>query len=339
MSWKVGGGLTTAEREKLNKIDVGVKSNLNATAAPTVNDDTKKGYGVGSTWVYNSVTYLCTDASEGKAVWTTQDNIYYFDTWAALVAAISVTGSTYVGKYAIVANANNAPSSGITYTAPNALTDYIVDGGLATYKIIAQGASYSVTCQPRTVVNPIVTSVMLAPAAKPTVKGYYIFTVNPTDGLPAGIGLNDIAYYNGGWSMFQKYSSANTVLVANDAAGFTQVTWRKFAGTWMSTADEFIPDGLEYQTGKLWSGKPVYRKCMSGTTPNGTTVFAGITIPITGTVTLVLGTLKDSAGTVTTAGRCTEFGFYVDNSGKIGSYASGAFASRPCVVWAEYTKS
>lgn len=42
-------------------------------AAPTVNDDTTKGYVVGSQWTDTSVSprviYLCTNASAGAAVW------------------------------------------------------------------------------------------------------------------------------------------------------------------------------------------------------------------------------------------------------------------------------
>lgn len=44
---------------------------LNATTAPTVNDDTNDGYKVGSLWIdtTNDVVYVCVDASAGTAVW------------------------------------------------------------------------------------------------------------------------------------------------------------------------------------------------------------------------------------------------------------------------------
>ena len=50
--------------------------NFVATAAPTVNDDSGDGYGVGSRWVDVSAdnTYECTDASVGAAVWKRTDN-------------------------------------------------------------------------------------------------------------------------------------------------------------------------------------------------------------------------------------------------------------------------
>jgi hypothetical protein len=48
-----------------------VKSNLSATAAPTVTDDEDAGYGLWSQWldVNNDIAYLCLDATSGAAVW------------------------------------------------------------------------------------------------------------------------------------------------------------------------------------------------------------------------------------------------------------------------------
>jgi hypothetical protein len=45
--------------------------NLSVTTAPTVNDDVTLGYGVGSLWVNVTLDhiYLCTDATDGAAVW------------------------------------------------------------------------------------------------------------------------------------------------------------------------------------------------------------------------------------------------------------------------------
>ena len=46
------------------------QSLYNFTTTPTVNDDSLKGYGVGSLWSMDDmVTYVCTDATEGAAVW------------------------------------------------------------------------------------------------------------------------------------------------------------------------------------------------------------------------------------------------------------------------------
>lgn len=48
-----------------------VLNNLNASTAPTVNDDTADGYAVGSKWydTTNDEAYVCLDASSGAAVW------------------------------------------------------------------------------------------------------------------------------------------------------------------------------------------------------------------------------------------------------------------------------
>lgn len=335
--------LMTTKGVELIKNALISKNNMVATAAPSISDDSTKGYGSGSIWLYNAVAYACVDATEGKAVWISTNDSFYFDTWAALVAAISVVGTTYVGKYCNVANANNGPSGGITYVGGGALSDYIVDGGSATYKVNVQGANYSVTCQPRTITNPIITSIMVASGAKPTIKGYYIFTVNPTNGLPAGINLNDIAYYDGNtWALYQSYSKANTVLVATNVSGTTQVTWRKFAGTWMSTAEEYIPDGKEYQTGKLYSGKPVYRKCVNGTMSNVLTVNtnAGFSIPMTGKVIYIAGVCTRTDNNIITITGNGEAQILVQPSGNVVTWTNASlYLSRPFMAWVEYTKS
>jgi len=48
-----------------------VKSNIAASSAPTVNEDTGDGYSIGSFWLdtTNDVAYLCLDAGSGAAVW------------------------------------------------------------------------------------------------------------------------------------------------------------------------------------------------------------------------------------------------------------------------------
>lgn len=321
----------------------GTKNNLTATRMPTTIDDISNGYVVGSTWIYSGTTYQCTDATKGNAKWVSSVDVFYFDTWEALVAAISVVGTTYVHKYANVANANNAPSGGITYIGGSALTDYIVDGGSATYKINAQGANYSVTGQARTISNPIVTSIMLVASAKPTTKGYYIFTVTPTGCLPVGIGLNDIAYFDGTiWSLYQSYSRANTVLVANDATGLTQVTWRKFNGTWMSTAEEYIADNIGYQTGKLYNGKPVYRKCISCTMTgtSGVSANTGMAIPLTGKVIYISGICTRSDNCIITITGSGDAQILVKNDCNVVTWTDGSlYLGRPVIVWVEYTKN
>ena len=67
-------GLTESQVKTLLSIDNvnNLKFNLNASAGPTVDDDTTQGYSVGSMWVdvSNDATYICQDASTAAAVWT-----------------------------------------------------------------------------------------------------------------------------------------------------------------------------------------------------------------------------------------------------------------------------
>jgi len=318
-----------------------LKNNLNATSTPTSSDDISSGYAVGSVWIYSGTTYTCADATAGNAIWTSSVDEIYFDDWSALITAISVIGSDLVGKYAHVANANGAPSSGLTYTAPDALTDYIVDGGSAILEVLAQGTNYSVRCLTRTVTNPVVTSVMLTSTTKPTVKGYYIFSVTPSDGLPTGIGLNDIAYFDGNtWSVYQKYSVASAVLVAGTTTN-TQVTWRKFNGRWMSTADDFIPDKAEYQTGKLWNGKPVYRRCCSGALgTSGVALDTGMNKPTAGTMLMAFCSVNYMGTRWLTFNSRGDADAYIDETGNLKiSTTNASFISRPYIAWMEYTKT
>ena len=48
-----------------------IKSNMAASAAPTVNEDSGDGYGIGSRWfdIVNDKEYVCLDATAGAAVW------------------------------------------------------------------------------------------------------------------------------------------------------------------------------------------------------------------------------------------------------------------------------
>jgi hypothetical protein len=339
MGWHGSGGLTATEKAKLAKIDVGLKSNLNATSAPTKTDDITKDYGIGSTWKYGSVTYVCGNNLKDNAEWAPTTDIYYFNTWAELIAAISVAGTTYLNKYASVANANGGPSGGTTYTAPGQVTTPIDDGGSAAYKIVAQGTNYSVICQPRTITNPVVRAIMVLASALPTIPGYYIFTVTPINGLPVGIGLNDIAYFNGTtWSLFQLYSKASTVLVATDRTGYVSVTWRKFNGTWMSTADEYNTDRIEYQTSKLWNGKPVYRKGMQGTT----NIQPGVTLPtVFKLVSIWMVVQRSDSIWVEIMASGNEAMICIDGNRAVNIWVGNTelYGSRPYYAWVEYTKS
>jgi hypothetical protein len=340
----VAGLLSASDKDKIDKIVATPKNNLTATAIPTTTDDIDKGYSAGSTWVYNNVTYTCTDATKGSAKWVSSADIYYVDTWTALVSLISVAGTTYVGKYITVANANGSPSSGETYiSSSGAVTNPISDGGEATLYIAVQGNPYSVTCQKRTITNPVIANVYNTVIPKPTTGGYYIFTVNPSDGLPSNCNLNDICFFDGStWSKFQSYSVAPAVIVVG-ASIYSQTSWRKFQGTWMNTADEYIPDGKEYQTGKTWNGKPVFRKCLSGTTPaSDTQKTLQLTIPTTGMVVQIYMNVNYSYGIrwITVNFSPSGYIYATPSTGEIIVGTTGSLISNcPFIACVEYTKS
>jgi len=336
------GAMSASDKTKLDGLSAPLKNNMTASAIPNASNDSSQGYLEGSLWAYLGITYICTKSNVGSAVWVSSSDIFYFDTWASLIAAISVAGTTYNSKYCSVSNANGGASSGITYvSSTGAVTNPISDGGQATYFINSQGTTYTVTCQIRTITNPIITSIMLTATTKPTVAGYYIFTVVPTGGLPSGVSLNDIAYYNGSiWSVWQNYATANTVLVAG-ATIATQITWRKFQGTWMSTADEYIPDGNEYQTGKLYNGKAVYRKCSNGTMANilNSNVNAGFSVPMTGTILSIAGVCSRTDNCIITITGTGETQILVQNTGTVVTWTgSSLYLSRTFKAWVEYTK-
>jgi len=46
-----------------------VKNNFAAEASPEVTDDEADGYAKGSLWIYDVDAWICTDATEGAAIW------------------------------------------------------------------------------------------------------------------------------------------------------------------------------------------------------------------------------------------------------------------------------
>lgn len=73
----LGANLASSPNGTLTKNGTSVTTRLdklNATTAPTVNDDSGDGYSVGSQWIdtTNDKAYVCVDASAGAAVWVEQ---------------------------------------------------------------------------------------------------------------------------------------------------------------------------------------------------------------------------------------------------------------------------
>jgi hypothetical protein len=113
----------------------------------------------------------------------------------------------------------------------------------------------------------------------------------------------------------------------------------------MSTADDYIPDGLEYQTGKLWNGKPVYRKCTSGTAPTTASIVStDLTIPTSGIVLIVQAVSKRSDGCwFTISLNTSDMNFWVNSTGilRLGliNTTGTHFGGAPYTAWVEYTKN
>jgi hypothetical protein len=260
-----GSGLTQTQTDKLNNLTAPLKSNVAASASPTVTDDSAKGYAVGSSWTYGGTTYTCNDATVGAAVWSIPTDIYYFADWAALVAVINVSGSTYTGKFANVTNANGGPSAiAATYTAPSAISSPIADGNGAVYKVVTMGVgTYSVILSSRPPSAFRVTSVMTVAAAKPTADGFYIFQVTPSNALPAGVSLNDVAQLKATvWSVYQTYASAEVTVPVGVSSTKTE-TWTKTASTWTrplvkaKTLDQTYEFASAYGQNSSWTNVQV----------------------------------------------------------------------------------
>lgn len=116
-------------------------SNLAATTAPTVNEDSGDGYEVGSLWVdtTNDKTYLCTDASSGAAVWKETSNaassgaqIYVGSYTGDAAATKAITGVGFTPKKVEIYRRVDSP--GATYSGRRATGDTATDLYGAGYK-------------------------------------------------------------------------------------------------------------------------------------------------------------------------------------------------------------
>jgi hypothetical protein len=84
----------------------------------------------------------------------------------------------------------------------------------------------------------VITSIQTSAVNKPTENGFYIFTSVPSDSLPVGIALNDIAYlYNSVWYLTRNYfSSPATIKVGLE----NQVVYNKKSGSWASIESSIV---------------------------------------------------------------------------------------------------
>jgi len=121
--------------------DAGLESNLTATVAPSITDDTSAGYSVGSIWVdvTSDQSYLCVDSTAGSAVWnqiggaaTATPQILHY----AGLSYLASTANTGF-PYGVVFDTINGETFGATVSlAANSITvtrsgKYIVSMGAA----------------------------------------------------------------------------------------------------------------------------------------------------------------------------------------------------------------
>lgn len=97
-----------------------LKDKLDATASPTVNDDSSSGYSVGSVWtdLTNDEQYICLDATNGAAVWkqTTANGDVTgpaSSTDEAVARFDGTGGKTLQNSGVTISNSNNVSTPGL----------------------------------------------------------------------------------------------------------------------------------------------------------------------------------------------------------------------------------
>lgn len=71
-----------------------IYDNLYAASAPTVSDDSTKGYSTSSTWIWGTRVYVCSDPAPGAAVWTELTTPVVEEVIIAHTAAQNTNGGT-----------------------------------------------------------------------------------------------------------------------------------------------------------------------------------------------------------------------------------------------------
>lgn len=106
---------------------LGVLRKINATTAPTVNDDAGDGYSVGSIWTdtTNDKSYICSDSTVGAAVWQQFSGTGSGTSYSGDETTIHLSGTTFS---AILQLSITSDSSGIKLS-----NDTASPGGLYCY--------------------------------------------------------------------------------------------------------------------------------------------------------------------------------------------------------------
>lgn len=95
---------------------------LDATAAPTVNDDSGDGYGIGSIWIdtTNDNAYIATDVTVGAANWEQINGAGGASTWGSITGTLSNQTDLQTALNAKqTSNANLTAIAGLTFAAGN----------------------------------------------------------------------------------------------------------------------------------------------------------------------------------------------------------------------------
>ena len=84
-------------------------NNFAASAAPGVNDDITSGYTPGSVWIYSGTVYMCSDSTEGAAVW---DELNEGGTTPGQIVAPAASTPTGTGGAAKIQGGTGGTTSG-----------------------------------------------------------------------------------------------------------------------------------------------------------------------------------------------------------------------------------
>jgi len=121
-------------------------------------------------------------------------------------------------------------------------------------------------------INLTVTNVIEIAQAKPTVDGLYVFKVTPTDGLPSGVAIGDIAKYvsaSGIWSLYMSNFNAPNVI----NSGPNKYAYFKESGTFTSLTEKIgaVPIGTVFS--HLGYSAPENYVLLNGTTLSKTAYY------------------------------------------------------------------
>ncbi|MBF0128179.1 MAG: hypothetical protein HQM02_13340, partial [Magnetococcales bacterium] len=225
----LGGADASAQLTTLGVDAIGTrKSKLDATVVPTVNDDLSLGYGVGSVWIIPAANavYVCTDATDGAAVWNHGSMIIKATTGLPTYVAGVHFGSILVNTF------DNTVHVGIPGAAEGPywqlmwslnLNDLLMAWGVAPDVNVARQDFVHTPASPLVSVSGVLTLPMW------------------TDG-----------YYNGAF-VTTLFEDVTAIIVAPGAIGPVLPT-QLMTATLIVTQDATTPRTLSLSSGYTWAG-------------------------------------------------------------------------------------